>query len=55
MQRWFARVVVVVMAVFLALTLINATTDSSGGAWLAVASVACVLALMVAVGPGRFR
>ena len=55
MHRWFSHGVLVLVAVFVILTLVNAITDSSRGAWLMVASVASLLAVMVAVGPGRFR
>ena len=55
MYQWFTHGVLVLVSVFVVLTIANALTDSSRVAWLTVASVASVLALMVAVGPGRLR
>ena len=54
-HRWFARVVLALTAVFGTLTLTNAVINGGQGAWLAVASTASLLAVMVAVRPERFR
>ena len=54
-HRWLPRLVLILTAAFVALTLANAITNGGQGAWLAVASTASLLAVMVAVGPGRFR
>ncbi len=54
-HRWVARGVVVLVAVFVALTLINAIINGGQGAWLTVASVASLLVVLLTFGPERFR
>ena len=54
-HRWFTRGVLTLVAVFLVLTLVNATRDGDASPWRSVGIVAATLAVLLALGPGRLR